>query len=90
MNLYIFVPKERLNVLYNYLGFRHGINSDERNVFFDYFSLQFSRITGSNTDVSSLMGQMNNEFYNSFISIEAMMENFNKEPIELDGYKKAP
>ena len=85
LNLYIFVPKERLNILYNYLGFRHGIDSDkDRNVFYDYFSLQFSRLCGD-TDVSRMMATMNNEFYNSFCSIEAMIESSNLPPPDIDG-----
>ena len=83
MNLYLFVPKERLNVLYNYLEFRHDMNIDDRSVIYDYLSLQFSRVCGD-TDVSRLMNAMNNEIYNTFISLEAMMENSETPPPNLD------
>ena len=78
LNLYIFCPKERLNILYNYLNFRHGVNTDNRSVFYDYFSLQFSRVCGD-TDVSREISAMNNEFYNSYISLDAMIGKSNPE-----------
>ena len=74
LNLYIFVPKEKLHILYNYLVFRHGTNVDYRSIVYDYLSLQYSRIC-ADTDVSRELKAMDTEIYNHFLSIEAMMEN---------------